>query len=82
VETLTKFRTFLQESWQEVRYKVTWPTKQEVWGTTVVVLITTLAFAMVLFVLDSSMAWAIKKVFDQFRVAGMELVPVVLDAIA
>lgn len=64
---LEDLRTFLKESWVEVRHKVTWPTSQEVWGTTLVVILTTLAFAALLFAVDGGLAIAVKKVFDSFR---------------
>jgi preprotein translocase subunit SecE len=83
VEKLVELRTFLQESWMEVRHKVTWPTKQEVWGTTVVVLVTTLIFAVLLGVIDGVMAVAVKRIFDSFR--GPEvaaILPAIAQAIA
>ena len=58
--------TFLKESWQEVRYKVTWPNRKEVWGTTLVVLVTTIVFATYLGILDFSMLWLVEKVFARF----------------
>ncbi len=66
METLTRFRTFLKESWIEVRDKVTWPTREEVSGTTLVVVVTTAAFAVYLGVIDTAMAVLVKRVFDRF----------------
>ena len=67
METLKKFRAFLQESWHEVRHKVTWPTSREVWGTTSVVVATTLAFAVYLGAVDSVMLFVMRKVFARFQ---------------
>jgi preprotein translocase subunit SecE len=82
MEKLNELRTFLQESWLEVRHKVTWPTKQEVWGTTMVVLFTTVAFAVLLGVVDHFMATAMKKIFDTMRGTDVAaLLPALADAI-
>jgi preprotein translocase subunit SecE len=64
VETLKTFWTFLQESWQEVRYKVTWPSQKEVQGTTWVVLVTTALFAIFLGIVDLGMLKVIQALFD------------------
>lgn len=45
----------LREYYQEVKIemkRVTWPNKQEVYGTTVMVLVTTFAFAIFFFICD------------------------------
>ena len=67
VETLKKFQAFMQESWHEVRHKVTWPTSREVWGTTGVVVATTLAFAVYLGAVDYIMLVVMKTVFARFQ---------------
>lgn len=64
METIKQFITFLGESWQEVRHKVTWPGKDEVVGTTGVVLVTSLAFAIFLGVVDYIMFTAITAFFE------------------
>ena len=49
-------RTFLQEVVAEMR-KVTFPSRQEVMGTTVVVIITSAIFAVFLFAADKLIVW-------------------------
>ena len=66
METLRKFRTFVRESWNEVRNMVTWPSKAEVKGTTTVVLVTTVAFALYLALVDFVMVTLITRVFERF----------------
>jgi preprotein translocase subunit SecE len=51
-----KSRTFLQEVVAEMR-KVTFPSRQEVIGTTVVVIITSAIFAVFLFGADKLIVW-------------------------
>ena len=70
METLKRgfnnFTTFLVESWNEVRHKVTWPSAREVKGTTLLVVITTLAFAIYLGALDTAMLSIVDWVFAKF----------------
>ena len=70
MESLTQsyqnLATFLKESWHEVRWKVTWPTSKEVWGTTLVVVITVVVFAAFLGALDKVVFAAVDKVFAYF----------------
>ncbi len=61
-----RLRTFLVEVWAELQ-KTTWPDRREVYGTTVVVIITVFICALFLYVVD--------KFLDQgmtllFRTAG------------
>ena len=60
------FTTFLAESWNEVRHKVTWPSSREVKGTTLLVVITTLVFAVYLGALDTAMFTIVDWVFAKF----------------
>ncbi len=46
--------------------KVTWPGKNEVYGTTVVVLVTVVIFGIYLFLVDSSLQVAINQLFSLF----------------
>ena len=57
---------WVRDSWTEVRHKVTWPSKAEVTGTTRVVLVAVVVFAVVVGLMDSLMAWILKGVFALF----------------
>ena len=46
--------------------KVTWPGKNEVYGTTVVVLVTVIIFGVYLFLVDSALQVAINQLFSLF----------------
>jgi preprotein translocase subunit SecE len=52
---------FSQEAWQEAG-KVSWPTRKETIQTTAVVFAFVVIMALVLFAIDSSLAWLIKLV--------------------
>ena len=73
MEAIEKSKTWLQpklawlrESWQEVRYKVTWPNKEEVWGTTRVVLVAVVVFAVIVGTMDVVMLQIVNRVFAMF----------------
>ena len=61
---LREFGQFVKDSWEEVRFKVTWPTRDEVKGTTLIVLVTTLVFALYLGVVDLVMFNLVNKFFE------------------
>jgi preprotein translocase SecE subunit len=48
--------------------KVSWPGRQEVIGTTVVVIVACFIFGFYLFVVDAGLSWVVDKVF---RAAGV-----------
>jgi len=52
---------FSQEAWQEAG-KVSWPTRKETVQTTAVVFAFVVVMALVLFAIDSSLAWLVKLV--------------------
>ena len=66
VNTLKSLVAFVQESWHEVRHKVTWPGWVEVRGTALVVCFTTVMFGIYLGVLDLLLVTAITEVFKLF----------------
>jgi preprotein translocase subunit SecE len=66
VNKLKQFRQFLVEVWAELK-KTTWPGRQEVYGTTVVVIVTVLICASFLWVVDMMLNKGMEVVF---RMAG------------
>jgi preprotein translocase subunit SecE len=56
-----KFKIFVNESIEEVRYKVSWPTMSELQSSTVIVLVASLVFALFIgvidFVFENGMTW-------------------------
>jgi len=60
-----RFFPFLKEVRAEMR-KVTWPSRKEVYSTTLVVIITTVFFGAYLFVMDIIFSWLVKRVESIF----------------
>ena len=46
--------------------RVTWPTRREVWATTVVVILVSTMFGIYLYALDVGLSWLNKFLFDRF----------------
>jgi preprotein translocase subunit SecE len=60
-----RFLSFLREVRAELK-KVTWPSKNEVYSTTIVVIFATIFFGFYLFFMDVIFSWLITKVKDFF----------------
>lgn len=58
-----RFWSFLKEARAELK-KVTWPSRSEVYSTTIVVIIATVFFGFYLFLMDIVFSWAITKIKD------------------
>jgi preprotein translocase subunit SecE len=54
-------RRFLTDARSELT-RVTWPTRREVWATTVVVILTSLVFGLYLWVIDLGLSWIVEKI--------------------
>ena len=61
-------RGFLTEVRNEMR-RVTWPSRREVYATTVVVILTSAFFGLYLWGLDLGLSWAVNWIFRQFGAA-------------
>jgi preprotein translocase subunit SecE len=61
-------RTFLAEVRNELK-RVTWPSRKEVYATTLVVILTSIFFGVYLFALDGVLNIGIQWIFKQFGVA-------------
>ena len=61
-------RTFLTEVRNEMR-RVTWPSRKEVYATTVVVILTSAFFGIYLWSLDLALNWGVNWVFRRFGAA-------------
>jgi preprotein translocase subunit SecE len=59
------FRTFVGEVWAELK-KTTWPSRREVYGTTVVVIVAVIITAVFLYVVDLALAKAMESLFGVF----------------
>lgn len=66
MDTIKRFATFLRESWHEVRHQVTYPGKEEVKGTAIVVIAVTAAFCAFFWLVDFGMSQVVSWFFDSF----------------
>jgi len=60
-----RLRNFFKDVRAEVK-KVTWPSKNEVYSTTIVVIIATLFFGIYLYALDIIFSWGISQIKNIF----------------
>ncbi|MBC7360834.1 MAG: preprotein translocase subunit SecE [Candidatus Aminicenantes bacterium] len=60
-----RFINFLKDVRSELK-KVTWPTKQEVYGTTIIVIIAIFFFGFYLFFVDVIFSWLIAQIKSFF----------------
>ncbi len=58
-------RAFLTEARNELK-RVTWPSRKEVYATTVVVILTSVFFGLYLFTLDMGLSAAVQWIFKRF----------------
>ncbi len=65
VETWKGFRSFLVETWAELK-KTTWPSRTEVYGTTVVVIVTVILCAAYLFAVDKVLETGMTRILRAF----------------
>ena len=65
---LERFRTFLSEVRNELK-RVTWPSRKEVYATTIVVILTSAFFGVYLFVLDYGINSLVQWIFRRFGAA-------------
>ena len=61
-------RSFLAEVRNEMK-RVTWPTRREVYATTVVVILTSLFFGLYLFGVDLALNALVRRIFQRFGAA-------------
>jgi preprotein translocase subunit SecE len=65
VNSLKRLKQFLIEVWSELK-KTTWPGRKEVYGTTVVVIVTVLICAVYLWVVDLILNAGMSAIFRAF----------------
>ena len=61
----SRLKQYMTEVWSELK-KTTWPAKNEVYGTTVVVIVTVLICAFYLWVVDLVLNRGMEKIFEVF----------------
>jgi len=63
---MAKIRTYIQESTEELLHKVSWPTWSELQNSAIVVMIASVIFALIIFVMDRSFNSLMKFIYDLF----------------
>jgi len=65
VNSIRRFKQYMTEVWSELK-KTTWPARRDVYGTTLVVIVTVLICAFYLWLVDSLLSRGMQKVFEVF----------------
>jgi preprotein translocase subunit SecE len=63
---MTKLRTYIEESVDELFNKVSWPTWKELQSSGIVVMIASVIIGLIIFVMDSSFSWMMEKIYSMF----------------
>jgi preprotein translocase subunit SecE len=64
---MAKIGTYIQESADELLNKVSWPTWPELQNSSVIVLLASVIFALIIFVMDQSFSELMKFVYSLFE---------------
>lgn len=63
---MNKVVDFIKASWEEITKEVTWPTMNELNGSTTLVIVASIVFALVVGVIDLAFENALKLFYDSF----------------
>jgi preprotein translocase subunit SecE len=61
---MNKLKSYLADSYNELRYKVSWPTLKELQGSSVLVLVASFIMAGIVYLLDASFGQVMKFIYD------------------
>ncbi|HHW80739.1 MAG TPA: preprotein translocase subunit SecE [Bacteroidales bacterium] len=60
---MKKIAAYLKDSYTELVYKVTWPSREELSNSSVIVMIASLIIALLVFGIDSLFEWILKLLY-------------------
>jgi preprotein translocase subunit SecE len=63
---MRKIREYIQESWDELVHKVSWPTWSELQESTIVVMVASVIIAIVVFLMDGTFQLVMKSFYKMF----------------
>ena len=63
---MEKIKAYLQDSYNELMNKVSWPTWAELQGSAIVVLVATLIFGLVIFLIDAIFQGTLNVIYNLF----------------
>ncbi len=61
---MNKLKSYIADSYSELRYKVSWPTLKELQGSSVLVLVASFIMAGIVYLLDASFGQVMKLIYD------------------
>lgn len=61
---MNKLKSYVADSYNELRYKVSWPTMKELQGSSVLVLVASFIMAGIVYLLDASFGQVMKFIYD------------------
>jgi len=64
---MAKVGTYIRESTDELLHKVSWPTWAELQNSAVIVLIASVIFALIIFVMDSTFSRVMEQIYKLFQ---------------
>ena len=62
-----KVSNYLQETYNELVHKVSWPSWTDLQGSSIVVMVASLIIALVIFAMDISFQWLFEHLYELFR---------------
>lgn len=63
---MNKFKAYIDDAYNELMHKVSWPTWSELQGSAMVVLVATLIFGIVIFLIDAVFQGSLNLIYNLF----------------
>ncbi|HXL00165.1 MAG: preprotein translocase subunit SecE [Dysgonamonadaceae bacterium] len=60
---MKKIIAYIKDAYNELVYKVSWPTREELTSSTIIVMIASLIIALIIFAMDSLFEWTLKLLY-------------------
>ena len=60
---MKKIIAYIKDAYNELVYKVSWPTREELTSSTIIVMIASLFIALIIFAMDSLFEWTLKLLY-------------------
>ena len=63
---MSKLKSYVADSYNELRFKVSWPTLKELQGSSVLVLVASFIMAGIVYLLDASFGQVMQLIYETF----------------
>jgi preprotein translocase subunit SecE len=60
---MKKIIAYIKDAYNELVYKVSWPSREELTSSTIIVMIASLIIALIVFAMDSLFEWTLKLLY-------------------